>query len=726
MDYQDVFIADFREGQRKDKDSWLTPNESFQELENVFPYRGVLQKRYGYSVFGRAGIAYADILTGGPNTYTGTLSNLPAVDGSLYVTDGVEWFTDDGLGVLTSNLGGTGTITYATGVISVTFISAPAGAVTASYTVLGTGANLTIRGIFNLENDVDSDRLIVMDRNNLFEYNTSTEIFDVKLQEETFSEALTGGPLIYTRTLSNLPIIASSVFVSDGSESFTDNGAGVLTSNQGGTGTINYTTGAISVTFITAPTTSVNATYDVDSTNVDYFNGATRLIQGAGYNQKLYFTDGLETGTISSGLWVYDPTDGFDSLGRIKQFSPQLGASSADKVDKVLIIKPYYRHLICFNTIETVGGITESYKQRGRWSKVDSGDSTTDWRDDIIGSGKSLDADTNEAIVGAGVVKGIMCVAFERSIWVFEFTGRVVEPFRWRLLEGQLEIGSTYATVETEQMVIFIGEGGIYGCDGVRVIDLGKKIPDFTLEKIDLDNLHLCNSVYDKRLNQILLFYPDQTSTIQCKVIGIQEGWFTDYTYGMNCSGDYDRDTEWTWNSVIAAYPEGDPTTAEQIQGLTGYDLANQVKESIVLGGGDNGYIYHLNDTSANQDYPSATATRYNFKITSKDYSPFVEQGAQSLLGYVDIFNTAMEDAAYTIAFTANNTGIYKTQTITPNGKNLIWKRGLTKKAANSHSFSLYLESDQLTDTTTQSGLAIFKFHAFKIGVKADGSVRFS
>ena len=35
---------------------------------------------------------------------------------------------------------------------------------------------------------------------------------------------------------------------------FTDDAAGVLTGDQGGTGTVNYTTGAISVTFNTAPT----------------------------------------------------------------------------------------------------------------------------------------------------------------------------------------------------------------------------------------------------------------------------------------------------------------------------------------------------------------------------------------------------------------------------------------------------------------------------------------
>jgi len=44
-----------------------------------------------------------------------------------------------------------------------------------------------------------------------------------------------------------------SVTVTDGTETFTDDGAGALTGDAGGSGTVNYTTGAIEVTFDAAP-----------------------------------------------------------------------------------------------------------------------------------------------------------------------------------------------------------------------------------------------------------------------------------------------------------------------------------------------------------------------------------------------------------------------------------------------------------------------------------------
>lgn len=67
---------------------------------------------------------------------------------------------------------------------------------------------------------------------------------------------------------------AAYVSITDGVETFVDNRNGVLTGNKGGTGTINYATGAYSVTFNTAPANSQALTsnyYWEDSSN----NGVT-------------------------------------------------------------------------------------------------------------------------------------------------------------------------------------------------------------------------------------------------------------------------------------------------------------------------------------------------------------------------------------------------------------------------------------------------------------------
>lgn len=85
-----------------------------------------------------------------------------------------------------------------------------------------------------------------------------------------------------------------AVTFTDGTETFTDNGDGTLTGSAGGTGTINYTTGAYAITFAASATT-VTATYqwvdDTDGGIADFGFSATRAagegfirLQGASGN----------------------------------------------------------------------------------------------------------------------------------------------------------------------------------------------------------------------------------------------------------------------------------------------------------------------------------------------------------------------------------------------------------------------------------------------------------
>lgn len=74
--------------------------------------------------------------------------------------------------------------------------------------------------------------------------------------EEVESEELATGDGTETNFTGNLdytPIDAGTVSITDGVETFSDDGEGVLTGDAGGSGTVNYTTGAYDVTFNAAP-----------------------------------------------------------------------------------------------------------------------------------------------------------------------------------------------------------------------------------------------------------------------------------------------------------------------------------------------------------------------------------------------------------------------------------------------------------------------------------------
>lgn len=84
-----------------------------------------------------------------------------------------------------------------------------------------------------------------------------------------------------------------AIEVTDGTETFTDNRDGTLTGDQGGTGTINYATGAISVSFNANVTNLTNVTVDYQWENstdeglADFTESATR-VAGEGF----YFPQG--------------------------------------------------------------------------------------------------------------------------------------------------------------------------------------------------------------------------------------------------------------------------------------------------------------------------------------------------------------------------------------------------------------------------------------------------
>lgn len=135
--------------------------------------------------------------------------------------------------------------------------------------------------------------------------------------------------------------------VGAGTETFNDDKNGVLTSNLGGTGTVNYATGAISVTFSAVTTGQVTADYYTeDATNhgiLDYSFAGTR-VAGTGR----YFSQFDGGGSLNAVYPLANVFYGFHSLKTWQTTIPtddndQAGSSASNLPfrDKMGVTYPY-------------------------------------------------------------------------------------------------------------------------------------------------------------------------------------------------------------------------------------------------------------------------------------------------------------------------------------------------------------------------------------------------
>ena len=160
------------------------------------------------------------------------------------------------------------TVQYVGGII--TFQTAPTPTVTISCSVWQKTVNFSlVLGFTNWTIDRTRDALDITefrehDREFIYGLRNWTLTADrwVRLTQKTNEALAAPNGVSFSGYLLNAPILPSSLTITDGVETFSDDGAGTLTGDAGGSGTITYHTGAWAVTFNAAPTSNVLGSYE--------------------------------------------------------------------------------------------------------------------------------------------------------------------------------------------------------------------------------------------------------------------------------------------------------------------------------------------------------------------------------------------------------------------------------------------------------------------------------
>lgn len=139
-------------------------------------------------------------------------------------------------------------------------------------------------------------------------------------------------------------------------------------------------------------------------------------------------------------------------------------------------------------------GNNTQYVNRCRYSHNGSPLSVNAWYEtnqidssgNIADGGGYLDASTEEEIVSAEFIKDRLIVYFERSTWELAYTGNEVLPFVWQKINTELGSESTFSVVPFDKVVLGIGNTGVHACNGANVERIDNKIPD---EIFDIKNV---------------------------------------------------------------------------------------------------------------------------------------------------------------------------------------------------------------------------------------------
>ena len=332
----------------------------------------------------------------------------------------------------------------------------------------------------------------------------------------------------------NAEIVPGSVEITiAGPIVFTDQGDGTLDAPDppnppGNSGTINYATGAVTLTHTALAGTAVTITFSYypglpvmgilseerEATNREktiYFDTKYAYAQGgSGFEEFLPGT--TWTGNDTNFFWPMnywvgdnnqkifwvtnfsgitgDPIRYTNGVGGTNwvNFTPQINAAG-DLLQQCLAMVPFRGRMFVFNTREGLTlGTSINYRQRIRWaaignpftivSPIVTTVSADAWRDDIIGKGGFLDIPTAEDIIAVGFVRDNLVIYCERSTWQLRYTGRSIQPVQIEKVNTELGTESTFSAINFDTTLVGIGDKGIVQCDSFKSERIDIKIPD--------------------------------------------------------------------------------------------------------------------------------------------------------------------------------------------------------------------------------------------------------
>lgn len=528
MSYQSFLIANYAMGLDRELQPWLLPNDAFVDLFDGYVYRGVTNKRDGYSGFANGlkstytesrmvheiqNVSPATGVIDGVNaTFTWVLTT-PVARGRVVITGSapVQVLIDDGLGAFTGN--GTGTIDYTTGAVSITFTLPPAVASTVLLTY-SYHQGLPVMGVMSFYPTNNVRQLIVADTTYVNRYNATTDRLD-----------------------------------------------------------------------------DISSATPYNGTSVDFWSWVNyEKITLASSTPRLLFCNGVVGDVIQqydgTAVTNYVPTFATGTLNARQMFNVR-------------------DRLVLFQTIEANVLYPRRIRISGTGVNCDVFDNTA------TGAG-FIDIPDNTWFFGADFNRDDIHFFTESSTWALKYTGNDVNPFSLEKIDGSRGSAAAFSVITYLNRTMAVSPRGMIISDGYQVDRMDNNLPDFTINDIFADHfLHLYSGFLDED-RDVYLLYPSEGTvrpplltngeSDRILVINFEEDNFAIYKIPLSCMGNFQEAITVLWSDLTLAngYPTWD-TLANIFGNWNAFPFSKGSPLSI--GGGHYGEVWKLNNTES-EDNP--------------------------------------------------------------------------------------------------------------------------
>lgn len=284
------------------------------------------------------------------------------------------------------------------------------------------------------------------------------------------------------------------------------------------------------------------------------------------------------------------------------------------------------------------------------------------WRDDIAGRGGYIDADTNERIISADIVKDTLIVFFQRSTWRLRYTGNEILPFIWERLNTQYGAEATFSNVPFDDVILAFSRFGWIASDTNNVRRIDENIPDdcFTVDNSEegIDGLARIQGLRDFYRQMAYWTFPSLNPGIEPNEIYaynyIDKNWaIFQTTNSIRCFGEYSQSVNQSWQNLSATDDRWrDYSEANDI--WSQYGSSQSAGFPIILGGDVLGNVFEMFDYGVDVSTTDDDAT-FNFEITTKKFNPYIEKGMKCRLGYVDLYISTLVGGEITFQHFVND-----------------------------------------------------------------------